>query len=507
VERQGQTKSRPETKSNSDIPDKNKIRSIVEEIDRIWSKTRGCFGQKRTWRKAKELALSSIVGYGRRTITGMISTRGRQFKDWTSDYRLFSQERFDHKGVFDVLRRETTGKLPENAPIVAAMDDTLLRKSGKKVSGASYFRDPCGPRFHTNLTWGERFLQVSQALFADDGPRPARMIPIDLVHCPVPRKPGKKASEEKWSEYRRAKKEANLSLKGLKSIADFRGKLDDDPDTANRNLVVSVDGGYTNGTILKNLPHRTVIIGRIRKDAKLYYPPDGEKEISRGRRALYGKCAPTPEEFRRDNAFGWREVKAFTAGKIHTFKVKTMAPLRWRTLGADREFRLVVVHPLCYRLSKGSRLIYRRPAYLISTDIGLPLEEILQYYIWRWGIELNFREEKQLFGMSNAQVRHPDSVERVPALIAASYGLLLLAGHNILRVGGEIEILPRAKWRRKGKEKRLSAQGLVGHLRAELWGRAMGLGNFSDFVNVVLRDTKGEKSHVHLPSALFYAAS
>jgi hypothetical protein len=30
---------------------------------------------------------------------------------------------------------------------------------------------------------------------------------------------------------------------------------------------------------------------------------------------------------------------------------------------------------------------------------------LLQYYLWRWGIEVNFREEKALIGIGEVQVR------------------------------------------------------------------------------------------------------
>ncbi|MDR2051685.1 MAG: hypothetical protein LBQ63_07950, partial [Deltaproteobacteria bacterium] len=37
---------------------------------------------------------------------------------------------------------------------------------------------------------------------------------------------------------------------------------------------------------------------------------------------------------------------------------------------------------------------YRNPAYLLCTDPDLPVERLLQAYLWRWEIELNFRDEK-----------------------------------------------------------------------------------------------------------------
>jgi hypothetical protein len=55
--------------------------------------------------------------------------------------------------------------------------------------------------------------------------------------------------------------------------------------------------------------------------------------------------------------------------------------------------RVVVIAPVSYRLRQGSKLLYRPPAYLICTDPDLPLEPLVQEYLWRWDIEVNFRDE------------------------------------------------------------------------------------------------------------------
>jgi len=53
-------------------------------------------------------------------------------------------------------------------------------------------------------------------------------------------------------------------------------------------------------------------------------------------RHFHRQPAPTPEQLRQDDAVPWQEVTAFAAGQVHTFRVKTLAPLLWKTAGADR---------------------------------------------------------------------------------------------------------------------------------------------------------------------------
>ena len=118
-------------------------------------------------------------------------------------------------------------------------------------------------------------------------------------------------------------------------------------------------------------------------------------------------------------------MEAFAAGKTHRFEIKTLNPLRWRAAGKEHDLRLIVIAPLGYRLTKHSRVLYRKAAYLICTDSDAFIQEVIQAYVWRWDIEVNFRDEKTLLGVGQAQVRHERSVENVPALAVAAYAMLL----------------------------------------------------------------------------------
>src|ERR1017187_10433983 len=86
-----------------------------------------------------------------------------------------------------------------------------------------------------------------------------------------------------------------------------------------------------------------------------------------------------------------------------------------------------VIKPLGYRLRKGSKLLYRQPAFLICTDPHLDLTILLQAYVDRWEIEGNHRDEKSLIGTAQGQVWNPLAVVRLPQFQGAIYSLLLFA--------------------------------------------------------------------------------
>jgi hypothetical protein len=475
------------------------------------------FGQHRIAHRAQRLGLSQLACIGRHTLTGLLCTAGRQDRDWSADYRFFAQSPWKAEDLFGPVLDGMLELYPSHMPFVAAMDDTHLKKTGTKIPGVAYRRDPLSPAFATNFIRAQRFLQLSGLLPAGAAPGAARAIPLHYQHVPPVPKPKKADPPEAWKAYRQRCKKENLSVAGVAAVKQLRRWLDERVEGRDRVLVMGVDGSYTNQTVLQNLPPRTALIGRIRKDAKLFYLPTTDDQAPRGTRRQYGRTAPTPLELQKDDSIPWQEVTAYAAGKVHTFRVKTIAPVLWAKAGAKQPLRLVVVAPVGYRLHKGGKLLYRQPAYLIGTDPNMSLQQLLQYYLWRWDIEVNHRDEKQLIGVGQAQVRACQSTDRAPSFAVAAYAMLLLAGEQTYGTAAQPTAWPLPKWRAGRRKTRLSTQDLIIELRQEMWGHALDLteqltaaGRNPHSDHFAYRSeitTKCPELHSSLPSAILYAAS
>jgi len=445
--------------------------------------------------------LSTLLCLGRHTVTGLLTTCGAQFRDWTSSYRLFSHERLPAPTIFSVVRRAVVDALPAQAPVRACLDDSLLRRSGLHTPGVGWRRDPLGPPFQTNFVRAQRFLQISLALPSGDGS--SRLIPVAFRHVPTPVKPGKKATPAQQQAYRAQARAARLGQRARAQIGELRAALDADPPSAARHLLVAFDGGYTNGTVLKHLPPNTTALGRLRQDAHLLFRPDPAPQKARGRRLRYGPPAPTPEQVRTDDS-PWETLTLRQNGSAHPLRYKRRTGLMWRAAGAHQVLQLIVIAPLAYRLRKGSKLLYRQPAFLLCTDPDLDPQGVIESYVQRWDMEVNFREEKTLLGVGQAQVRDPRSVESAPALTVAAYALLLLATQRAFADSRQA-LLPRPKWIHPSPGARISTQQAIHQLRAEVWGRGLGLDNFSGLASAPPAATKPEKSSFPLASAVCYA--
>lgn len=375
-------------------------------------------------------------------MTGLLSTAGQQFQDWSAAYRLFARDRIDADSLFSGALHHAAALVPDAQPLCLAVDDSLFARTGAKIPGVGWRRDPLGPKFHTNFIRAQRFLQFSIGVPVSPQSETMRMIPVDFLHCPTPPKPGKKATDEQRNQYRQDCRTQRLTAQASARLASLCAHLPPDSQGQPRQVHLLADGQYTNGAVLKHLPPRTTFIGRIRKDAKLHYLPPGTTQTHRGRRLLYGPVAPTPEAVRTSDDHPWQTISVFAAGTRHECRVKTMTDLLWRTAGAGLLLKLVVIAPIHYRPRAGSKLLYRQPAFLICTDPHLDTRQIVQQYVWRWEVEVNFREEKSLLGVGDAQVRTPASTQSLPAFRIATYALFQLAAIRAVSQGGNLSALP-----------------------------------------------------------------
>lgn len=378
---------------------------------------------------------------GRHTISSTIVALGRGQQDWSATYKFFSRSPWNVDDLFRPVIDEYLVRHPVGL-IGLALDDTNLSKTGRKIPGTQWRRDPLSPPFHVNFLYSLRFLQAS-LLFPHDGNAGvgARAIPIRFKNSPSVKKPGKKATQEQKDIYKERQKKENLSIQAVEVIRSVRAEFDR-AGARNRTLVVGVDGSFCNRTVMQQLFERTTIVARIRKDARLCQP------AVEGQQRVYAKERFTPEDIRTNEAIPYQMINAFYGGCFREVRVKQMSNLLWQRGTARQPVRLIVIAPQPYRPTPNSRIRYREPGFLITKDLVAPLEHLVQIYLDRWQIEVNHRDEKSVIRVGDAQVRSPLSVDRHPAFCVASYSMLLLATLCEYGTTRSEHFLPLPKWRK-----------------------------------------------------------
>jgi hypothetical protein len=419
---------------------------------------RPVFQQERRFRRAVRQAVGALLVVGSSTLTRILAGLGRDQQDWSAEYKLHARADWNEQALFDALLPSALTHCSDRF-VPVALDDTRLRKTGKRIPTAFWQRDPLSPPFRVNLQWGLRFLQASLLL-----PLPrkhnvnARAIPVRFVAAPSLKKPGAKATAQEQARFHQQRKQHNLSQQSVALLVGLRRSLDM-AGVAHKPLLVAGDGSFCNRTLLRTPLERVDLLCRSRADVRLCRPAPA------GSRRTYDEEKFTPEHVRQEENIAWQSTKLWHGGTRRKLRYKEVEYVLWQSGAGRRPLRLLVVAPVPYRRTPRSRLSYRRAAYLLTTDRSTPAIQLLQVYLDRWEIEVNHREEKTTLGVGQAQLWSQKSVARQPALVVAAYSALLLASLETYgATRSEVyRLLP--KWRRKSQ--RPSCLDLVTLLRQQ----------------------------------------
>src|SRR3954447_21657578 len=223
---------------------------------------RPVFPQKRSFERAVRQALGALLVVGSATLTRILASLGRDQQDWSADYKLHARAEWNEQELFDALLPSALAHCPGRfVPVV--LDDTRLRKTGKRIPTAFWQRDPLSPPFHVNLQWGLRFLQASLLLPLHRKHKVnARAVPVRFVTAPSLKKPGAKASAQQQARFREQRKQHNLSQQAVSLLIGLRRSLDQ-AGISHKRLLVAGDGSFCNRALFRTPLERVDLLCRI----------------------------------------------------------------------------------------------------------------------------------------------------------------------------------------------------------------------------------------------------
>jgi hypothetical protein len=353
----------------------------------------------------QQFVRSFWLGDERRTVTTVVRQAGAE-KHFSNFHRFLKTYRWSPQEVtrtLVLLVLAQLGVAPDATGVAwvnSALDDTLVRKWGRKMEGASWQHDPMSPApkggkpllafghcwVVLGLLWphGERWLFLAWAAWLF---RPPKITPQE-------------------------QQETKLQL-AVRQVKEWQLP-------AWLRLRVVCDGAYGKRTLVDGLREQGHhVVSRLPRNAVLFEVPTPPAQKRRGRPRTYGEKRPmayfaalaaqAPVRTLRLYGRDWQvRLAAFT--------------LRSRALGG-RTLQLVVV------VREGPRA--SKPTFLFTTDLTLTPEEVVVLYAARFAIELGFRDMKGHFGLGHYQARRAVAAERHVTLCLVAYTwsqLLLLAG-------------------------------------------------------------------------------
>ncbi|MGO8872878.1 MAG: transposase [Acidimicrobiales bacterium] len=263
-------------------------------------------------------------------------------------------------------------------PVRIDIDDTLFKKTGRKVEGTGIFRDEVRST-RKKVVYALGLNLVVATVRVDP---PSGGCPIALpVGVRLHRKGGPTT--------------VDLASELCRSLAAWL------PD---RTLVVCADGAYA-ALIGHQLPNATVT-SRMRRNAALYEPAPA-RTGRRGRLATKGARLEMPVAMSkrlRDTDFDAVEIDC--RGKTTKVLVWSTAVL-WHAVDPRRMVRLVIVRDpegIC------------PDDFFVTDDLGAAAAEVAALYAGCWSIEVTFREVKQCLGGEDPQSWKGQGPERAASL-------------------------------------------------------------------------------------------
>jgi transposase len=325
----------------------------------------------------------------RRTVCGMLLGAGLS-RAWPHDraHYFFARAawQLDELGVA-VARLVVALLVPAGAAITVAVDDSVFRRSGRKVYGAAWQHDGSSPA-RNKLSFGTCFVTAGIVVALPFCSRPVCLPVLARLHVPgkgravKPRRQAAPASTVTTA----------ASLAGLLAAA-FPGRV----------VHVVADAHY-HGPALRALPQNVTWTTRLPKNAVLFAlaPPPVRKP---GRRPRKGARLGIPEQLAA---------------------AATWTPATVRIYGRDRAEDLAEVTCLWYGClgTVTVRVILARDAVttlaLVTTDLAAPATVLVERYAARWSIEQAFADARNILGAGEARTRARRAVERT-----VPFGLLV----------------------------------------------------------------------------------
>ncbi len=335
-----------------------------------------------TFRTFRALAVGFLAQTGRRTVCGMLVGAGLS-RWWPHDraHYFFARARWspDHFGL--ILARLVVDLLvPDGAPVLVAIDDTLFKRRGKKVWAAAWFHDGSAIGAHP-VGYGNNWVIAGIVVSLPFTTRP--------VCLPVL---------------------ARLVVKGTTSGSRLylaRTMIEALAGALSGRIIHGVGDAAYSGKDLAGLDERITWTTRLRKDAALFdlAPPATGK---RGRPKVKGDRLPALKILAARATF--TPVTVTRYGKTTTVQAAVISCL-WYSVFGPRKVQVVLIRDKT--LSGGYDLA------LVSTDQTASAAHIIERYAARWSIEVANEDAKQIFGVGQARNRKADAVRRtVPFTLA-----------------------------------------------------------------------------------------
>lgn len=359
---------------------------------------------ERIWLHAQVLVLGAILTPGKRTVTSGLRVLGLSGeRRFTNYHRVLNRAQWSALQASKILLGLIVVLLvPPGAAIVLGADDTVERRSGRKIKAKGCYRDAVrSSKKHVIRCFGLKWVAL-MVLVPVPWARRVWALPFLTALCWPTHSPHQRRHKTSVDWVRQMLKQAHRWL-------------------PKRLLVLVVDGGFAAVALaLACRESQVVMVSRLRLDAALYHPPVPQPPSKRGRKPTKGPRQRSLKVWAARTDTPWQEtVVDWYGGQRNLLWVFSRTAL-WYTPGwTPVAIRFVVVRDPEGKL---------QDAAFFCTDLQATPDQILQWVVMRWSVEVTFAEARAHLGVETQRQWSDLAIARTTPVLLGLFSLGDLAG-------------------------------------------------------------------------------
>lgn len=360
------------------------------------------------WGHVQVLLIGAILCRGPRTVASVLRVMGLgDEKGFEKYHRVLSRARWSGLQGARILLGLLVMLLPPGWPVLVGIDETVERRDGRRIKAKGCYRDAV--RSSEKVVVKCYGLQWISMMLLIPLPWSSRVWALPFLTVLAPSKHANAQAA------RRHKTVIDWTVQMVKLVSRWLG----------RPWVLIGDGGYACVRLALACapgPMQVILISRLRLDAQLYAFAGRPVPGRRGPKPKKGqRLRPLSKRLGEVRAFGKAVGVRWYGGQRKTLRILSNTCL-WHTAGfAPVAIRWVlVVDP-----AKPDRA-----EAFFSTDLNLKPEQIIEWFVLRWNVEVTFEETRRHLGLETQRQWSDLAIARTtPALLGLFSIVSWLAYH------------------------------------------------------------------------------
>ncbi|MBI3958944.1 MAG: transposase [Chloroflexi bacterium] len=360
----------------------------------------------RIWDMVQILVIGAILTPGKRTVTAILRTMGLQEDAQFQNYhRVLNRAKWSGLVVSKILFGLLVAAFWVcGAPLVIGADETIERRKGKKIKEKGVFRDPVrSSHKYTVHVFGLRWISMMLIVAV---PWSSRVWALPFLTVLAP------SEKTNQANGKRHKTSIEWIMQMISAVRRWQPA---------GMMVLVTDGGLCAvklGLRCGDLANPVTWVSRLRLDAALHAWPGPQAHSKPGPKPKKGERQPSLEAQLGDRKTTWQSLSiAWYGGKTRTLEITTGSNL-WYTPSFDPlPIRWVLVRDPDAKLA---------PTAFLCTDLCATPEQILNWFIMRWGLEVTFQESRTHLGLETQRQWSDLAIARTTPALLGLFSLVTL---------------------------------------------------------------------------------